>query len=314
MKVLVNILKGFRTVKAAGRLVVVLYLVNLAFSLVLAVPLHRALTESLGRSQAGERMARGFDYLWWEEFRDKGDGLSRTFDPSVIGRGALLNNLEGLVTMRFVRLPAELLLAFLLYIILHTFLAGGTLGLYRREAQSFDPRRFLEGAVSSFPTFLGLMALSWVFFFSIGVFLRGWLQEFIHRISRDALTEKSGFFGGLAVSLVIWALLMFVQMVFDYARIKSVLADRRNAGKAFLDGLGFVFRHPAATLGLYYLLFAGGIALSIIYVLVKETIGQSSAGGVILAFALQQAFILGLIGLRCWTYAGQLHLARHFEG
>lgn len=314
MKVLTSIVKGLRTVKAAGRLILVLYLANLAFSLVLAVPLHQTLSESLGRSQAGERMAKGFDYLWWEEFRDKGQGLSRTFNPSLIGRGALLNNLEGLITMSFLRLPVELVLAILLYIILRTFLAGGTLALYRRGAQPFEPRPFLEGSLAHFPAFLGLTALSWVFFLIIGLGLGGMLREFVRRLSREALTEKTGVFAGLAASLVVWALLMFVQMIFDYARIKHVLEERRNVGKAFLDGLRFVVRHPAATLGLYYLLFAGGVALSIVYILIRESIGQSAAGGVVLAFALQQAFILGLIGLRCWTYAGQLHLARHFEG
>ena len=118
---------------------------------------------------------------------------------------------------------------------------------------------------------------------------------------------------GLVVSALVWALLLIVQMIFDYARIRNVLREGRSVWGSFLDGLGFVGRHPAATLGLAATLFLGGGVLSVVYVLVREAIGQGSPGGVVLAFAVQQAFILGLIGLRCWAYASEMHLARYFE-
>ena len=313
MKALHNVSKGFRTVTAAGRLVVFLYLVNLAFSLVLAVPVFNAIGDSLGRSQAGERMARGFDYSWWEEFRDQSHGLAATYGPSVFGRGALLNNLEGLVQMKAAELPVTLLAALLVYLIFHTFLAGGVLSLYRQEPLGFNLRRFLEGAIEYFPRFLGLMSLSWVFFYAIGFVLNQQLGQLLHRMSGNALTEKQSFFLGLAASLAVWALLMFVQMVFDYARIKTVLEERRNIFRAALDGLRFVARHPLSSFGVYYLLFALGVVLSVAYVLLKESIVQSSAGGVLLVFAVQQVFILALVGVRCWTYAGELSLARYFQ-
>jgi hypothetical protein len=309
MKALFSVSKGLRTVTAAGRLVVLLYLVNLAFSLVMAVPVFNAIGESLGHSQAGERMARGFDYSWWEEFRDQNHGLATTYGPSVFGRGALLNNLEGLVQMKAAELPVALLAALLVYLILHTFLAGGVLSLYRQELPGFNLRRFLEGAVEYFPRFLGLIFLSWVFFYAIGFVLNQQLGRLLQRASANALTEKTPFFLGLAASLIVWALLMFVQMVFDYARIKTVLEDRRNIFRAALDGLRFVVKHPLSSFGVYYLLFFLGVVLSVAYVLLKESIVQSSAGGVLLAFAVQQVFILALVGVRCWTLAGQLHLA-----
>ena len=313
MKVWFNLWKGFGTVKAAARLILLLYIVNLAFSLILAVPLQRSIAESIGRSDAGGRLAKGFDYVWWQEFSEKGHGLSRTFGPSVVGRGALLNNVEGLVEMRFVEWPAEILLALLIFLVIRTFLAGGTLELYRQDAPRFSLRPFLEGALARFPTFLGLTALSWVFFGLLGFLLVPWLRGLTDGVAHRALTEKPVFWLGLAVSLFVLILLLVVQMVFDYARIRSVLRERRSVWRSFLDGLGFAARHPAATLGLAGIVFAGGLVLSLIYVVVREAVGQGTAGGVVLAFALQQAFILGLVGLRCWAYAAEMHLARYFD-
>ena len=302
--------KGYKTVKAAGRLIVFLYLINLAFSLVLAVPMHEAVKESLGRSQAGERMAKGFDYLWWEEFRDKSHGLAATFGPTVFGRGALLNNLEGLIGMRLATLPSAVLLTLIVYLILHAFLAGGILGSYAQESPEFSLRGFLGEAIRFSPSFLGLMLLSWAFFYIVMFVLNARLSMLVERISRTALTEKAPFITGLAASLIVWVLIMFIQMVFDYARIKTVLEGRTNIFRAAWEGLALVLRHPLATFSLYYSFFFMTAIVSVAYVLLKETIVQRAAGGVLLAFALQQIFIVALVAIRCWTYAGQLHLAR----
>ena len=314
MKTLSNLSQGYKSVRAAGRLVVFLYLVNLAFSLVLAVPMYEAIADSLGRSQAGERMARGFDYQWWEEFRDQGHGLATTYGPSVFGRGALLNNLEGLVGMRLGTLPSSVLLTLIIYIIVHTFLAGGILGSYAQESPGFNLRGFLGEATRYFPRFLGLMIFSWVFFYAVGFVLNARLSALLERVSHHALTERTPFFAGLAVSLIVWVLMMFIQMVFDYARIRTVMTGRANIFRAAWEGLALVLRHPLATFGLYYLLFIMTAIVSVAYVLLKETIVQRAAAGVLLAFVLQQLFILALVGMRCWTYAGQLHLMRGFEG
>jgi len=313
MKTISNLSQGYKTVRAAGRLVVFLYLVNLAFSLVLAVPVYEAIKDSLGRSQAGERMARGFDYQWWEEFRDKSHGPAATYGPSIFGRGALLNSLESLVGMRLGTLPSGVLLILIVYIIIHAFLAGGLLGSYAQESPGFRLRGFLGEAIRYFPRFLGLMLFSWVFFYAVGFVLNARLSALLERISHGALTERTPFFAGLAVSLIVWVLMMFIQMVFDYARIKTVLESRTNIFRAAWEGLALVLRHPLATFGLYYLLFIVTAILSVAYVLLKETIVQSAAAGVLLAFVLQQVFILALVGLRCWTYAGQLHLARNLK-
>jgi hypothetical protein len=310
MRILASLSQGLRTVRAAGRLVVLLYLINLAFSLVLAVPVYDAVKDSLGRSQAGERMARGFDYQWWEEYRDQGRGLAATYGPSVFGRGALLNNLEGLVGMRLQTLPSTLLLALIIYLVIHTFLAGGILGTYAQESPGSDLRGFPSEAIRYFPRFLGLMLFSWIFFYAVGFVLNARLSSFVEKISRNALTERTPFFAGLAASLLVWFLLMFIQMVFDYARIGTVLTGRANIFRSAGEGLALVAKHPWATFGLSYSLFIMTAFVSVVYVLLKETISQRGAVGVLLAFALQQVFILALVGLRCWTYAGQLRLAR----
>ena len=49
----------------------------------------------LGASLAADAAAAGTNYDWWQEFPSQATGLGTTFVPSIIGFGAVLDNLSG---------------------------------------------------------------------------------------------------------------------------------------------------------------------------------------------------------------------------
>lgn len=313
MKIFINFGKGFITTEKTTKMVLFLFLINLLFSLILGIPMYNSLKNSLGASEAGNRMVESFDYIWWEEFRDEAQGLERTFTPAIIGKGAILTNLESLIQMRIFSAPAILIGFGLLYIILHTFLAGGILSTFNQDEPRFAVKEFLQGAGSHFLRFFALMLFSWLFLFVLGAFLRDAILPVIYDISSNSYSEVIPFLLMLALSIITLFLLFFVQMVFDYARIKVVLEDENNvlkaSGKAFL----FVFKHPFSTLGLFYLIFFLSIVVTAIYILVKEIIPQSDILTVVAAFFLQQLFIFALVWIRCLLYASQWELYRYLK-
>jgi hypothetical protein len=313
MKVFINFIKGFQKTKKFPRMILLLLVINMAFALIMAVPVHHSLDESFGKSLAGERMAEGFDYLWWEEFRDEAQGLEKTFTPSIIGKGAVLNNLEGLVQARVFDLPPSLLVFGLLYIILHTFLAGGILSVLRNGGTRFSLRVFFQGAGFFFFRFVFLMLLSWAFFLIVGQGIKGVFDSLLSGMRDTAFSEIAPFYWGLIFSAALLFLFLFVQMIFDYARIKVVLEESRNILAAAAGAIGFVFRHLGSTLGLFALLFFVQIVFTLVYVLIQGVIPQSSLFGIASAFLFQQVFIFGLIGIRCWLYASQMELYRYVK-
>ena len=313
MKIFINFGKGFMTTGITTKMVLFLFMINLLFSLILAVPMYNSLKSSLCASDAGNRMAESFDYIWWEEFRDEAKGLETTFTPSIIGKGAILTNLESLIQMRFFSAPPILIGFGLLYIILHTFLAGGILSTFNQDEPRFAVKEFLQGAGSHFLRFFALMLFSWLFLFIISAFLRNALLPIIYNISSDSYSEVIPFLLTLALSAITLFLLLFVQMVFDYARIKVVLEDEKNVLKATGKAFSFVFKHPISTFGLFYLIFLLNIAVTVIYILVKEIIPQSDVLTVLAAFLFQQLFIFALIWIRCLLYASQWELYRYLK-
>jgi hypothetical protein len=313
MKIFINFVKGFLNTGKATRMIVLLLVINIAFSLVLAVPMYQSLKGSFGNSLAGDRMAEGFDYLWWQEYRDDAQGVEKTFAPSIIGKGAILNNLEGLVQLQVFDLPPALLIFGLLYIILHTFLAGGILSHFRKGNARFSLKSFFQGAGSLFLRFSLLVLFSWLFFLTIGFGVKGGLDSVLSGIRETAFSEVTPFYMGLAFSAFVFFLFLFIQMVFDYARIKIVLEDSSNVLTSAASAFGFVFRHLGSTLGLFYLMFLVQVVFTLIYIFIQEFIPQSSLIGVASAFLFQQFFIFGLIWIRCWLYSSQMELYRYLN-
>jgi hypothetical protein len=313
MKVFINFFKGFNNTGRVTRMLILLLVINFAFSLILAVPMYHSLKDSFGNSLVGERMAKGFDYLWWEEYRDEARGLETTFTPSIIGKGAILNNLEGLIQLRVFDLPPVVLIFGILYIILHTFLAGGILSIFRKGEFKFSMKAFFKGAGSHFFRFFLLMLFSGVFFLIIGQGVKMGFDSILESVQDSAFSEITPFYLGLVFSAVLFFLFLFVQMVFDYGRIKIVLEDSPNVLESTAGAFGFVFRHLGSTLGLFYLLFLVQILFTLFYILIQGIIPQSSFLGVALAFLFQQIFIFGLIGIRCWLYSSQMELYRYLK-
>jgi hypothetical protein len=292
MKALLNFTKGFRQSASLPKMILALYALNLLLSLLLAVPLFHSLDDSFGSSLVGERMAQGFDYLWWEEFRDRSRGLAGTFTPALTGKGGPLLNLESLLRGGFLGLPPLLLAVGFLYLILRSLLSGGVLYIYSAEKERFFLKDLLKETVTYAVRFLGILLLGWMFLIGCVVPLSGWLGSLVERTAEHAVSEITPFFLNLLVSGV----LLFV-----------------NVLRAVLQGFRFVFRHPGATLSLFGLLFLIQACVTVGYILLRSLIPQTGSLGVFSAFLLLQLFVFALVWIRCWLYSSQMYLFRFLQ-
>jgi len=204
-----NFAKGFINTGKTSRMVLLLFVVNLFFSMILALPMYHSLKDSFGSSVVGDRMAEGFDYLWWQEFSEKSKGLESTFSPSILGKGAILNNLEGLIQMRFFRLPLAVLIMGFLYIIFHTFLAGGILFTFNQDTLKFKMKKFFAGSGTYFFRFLLLLLISSVILFILVAILGYGFNLIIYNVQKDSLSEITPFIYNLGFSVIIFFLLLF---------------------------------------------------------------------------------------------------------
>ncbi len=312
MKAFLNFIKGFHISRKNFRMVLFLLVVNLLFSLILAIPMYTSLEESIGQSEVGDRLVKGFDYIWWEEFRDQSKGIETSFSPSIIGKGAVLDNFVHLIHFGETHLSSVFLVFGALYILLHTFLSGGIISVLGKDIPVFSIRRFFSGAGKFASRFFLLMIISWIFFF-LAITFRGFLSSLVSSVSDTSRSEIFPFYLSLISSIFVYAVFLFFQMVFDYARIKTVTEDTRNVLQTTKDAFIFVFNNLGSTMGLYYLLLLTNLVLTVVYILLKEIFPQTSAVSIFVIFIIQQTFIGSFIWIRCWLYSSQLELYKYLK-
>ncbi|HXW05758.1 MAG TPA: hypothetical protein VD833_11035 [Vicinamibacterales bacterium] len=295
---------GLRRVNGAPAVLAGLFVLTLLVAIPLAVALAGMIEMHLGASLAAERAASGVDYDWWQEFSEQASGLGTTFGPTIIGFGAVLENLSNLLDNA--PLAPAIAGATAAWMVLWSFLSGGVLDRYARNRPT-RAAGFFAACGLHFWRFVRIGIVAWLAYAALFGWVHGWLFEDFYRwATRDLTVERTAFALRAACYLLFGILLAGCSLVFDYARIRLVVEDRRSAVGAILAALRFVRREPG-TLTLYALNSALFLALVFVYGVTGRGATGSGAG---LAAALLwgQLFILGRHYLKLLFYASQVSL------
>lgn len=291
-----------RRVNGAPLLVIGVTLVTLLVALPLSLALRGMIEGHLGRSLAAESAAAGVNYEWWQEFGAQATGLGATFLPSIVGFGAVLDNLSGFLdNAEMAPTIAGITAAWL---VIWSFLSGGIIDRLAR-ARRTRSHGFFSACGVHFWRFLRIGLCAWLMYAFLFGYVHGWIfEEAYGRLTRDLTVERTAFVLRLAGYVLFGLLLVFVNVVVDYARIRTVVEDRRSAIGAIAAGARFVRRHAGATAALY---LVNGIAFGLLvalYALVQP--GAPGSGvGMWLALLTGQVYILGRHYLKLVFYASQ---------
>ena len=313
MKVRDALAAGIHTLVRERWLALGLWLVNVAFALPAAWAVTGALQTSIGGSRAHESLRGGFDMGWFGEFEDKAEGLAATFSPTLNGGGAFLDNMEAWVSGDlFTRYPLVLGIA-AGYVVVWLVLLGGTLDRFAGEDDDRSLGRLLGAGGHTLLRFVRLALMSAALYASIYLLQRalfGRLEEW----TRDTTSEWPVVVMSLALYLGTALQLLFVHIAFGYAKVATVVDERRSMILAAVRGFVFVLLHPRQTLGLAAsILTFTGIVLAL-YAWLAPGSGQASVVTVVAAFVVGQLVLMTRLGARLTHLAGQTALYRHLSG
>ncbi|MGB7296895.1 MAG: hypothetical protein WBC70_15025 [Candidatus Aminicenantales bacterium] len=288
MTVLKSYGQGIKRATSQGKMVLVMWAFSLVFAAVVYFVGRGYFVDALGRSGLGESL-RQFD--------------TGMFLEMLTHHGAPLGMLFKLIV----------LLAFLYYL-LSVFLSGGILHvlLSPGESESDEPGRrrfaaaFFQGAGRYFGRFFrlevyalvlwaGLLIFQWVIWLAAGP------------LTANGSNEKMMvyvFWVWLGLSL---ALLFFIQMILDYARIIIARTDTKRVWRSLWEAVRFIFRKLFGALALYYILLITGFAILLVYWTVQSRISTGSVAAIWLAFLIGQVFIISRGWLRIAFLAAQLN-------
>jgi hypothetical protein len=299
--------EGARRVNRAWILLAGVWLMTLFISLPLTLVLRGMIEQHLGDSLAADAAASGVNYEWMQEFADQASGIGVTFKPTIIGFGAVLDNLSAFLDATHRPLVVSVVAA--AYVSLWLFVAGGILDRLARDrpirvhgffaASGVYFMRFLRLGIVQLPVYLLL-------FGSVHAFL---FDDLYSRATHDMNVERNAFLVRAALYLVFGLLVGAANLVFDYAKVRAVVEDRRSMAGSLAAAVRFVVRNRAA-LGLYGL----NVLLFLLCVATYGLVVPGASGGAAawIGVGVGQAYIVARLWLKlvCWASETALFQSR----
>jgi hypothetical protein len=299
---------GIRRVAGAPLILVGVWLMTTLVSLPLTLAIRGEIANHFGASLAAETAATGVNYEWMQEFADQATGLGTTLKPTILGFGAVLDNLSAFIdnTSR----PLVIVGAASTYIVLWLFVAGGVIDRYARDRATGAHGFFSASGVFFFRFFRLAIAMFAVYGLLFG-YAHPWLFDRMYpRLIREVSVERTAFFIRAGLYLVFGLGLAGCNLVFDYAKVRAVVEDRRSALGALVAAIRFI-RHNFAAAVTVYLFNVALFALT----LAAYAAVAPSAGGVgwtmWIGFAIGQLYIVARLSVKLIFWASETAL---FQG
>jgi len=296
---------GIRRVNGAPALLLGVWALTLLVSVPMAAAMRGMLAQHLGASLAADTAASGVNYDWMQEFSDQAAGLGVTFKPTILGFGAVLDNLSAFIddTER----PVVIVGAATVYIVLWIFVAGGIIDRYARDRPTRTVGFFTSSGVFFF-RFLRLAVVQWIvyaaLFGSVHPLLFGRLYP---DLVREVAVERTAFAVRVALYLVFGGVVAACATVFDYAKVRAIVEDRRSMLSAIAEATGFIRRHAAAAASLFLANFALFTAVIGVYALVAPGAGRTG-GSMWIGFAVGQVYVIARLWVKLVFWASETAL------
>jgi hypothetical protein len=294
--------EGLHRVNGAPALLAGTFAITLMVSLPLAYALEGMIAAHLGSSLAADAAASATNPEWWREFQAQATGLGTTFVPTVSGFGAVLNNLSGFLDLAQ---PATTIVGVTVaWMVLWSFLTGGIVDRLAR-AKRTRSQGFFGACGLHFWRLLRLGVVALIVYAILFRYVHGWIfDDAYEALTREVTLERTAVAIRLTGYAIFGVLLLVCNVIFDYARIRLIVEDRRSAIGAVLAGGRFVGRHLVQVLGLYLLNALAFLVLVIFYAGVVPGAPRSGVG-MWLTLGLGELYILGRHYLKLLFYASQ---------
>jgi len=309
MKIILALKSGFAKVFESIRIIPIIYLFNISLALLLSVSLFYSLKSDTAKRTVRESLETGFDYEWWSEFNFQAEGIEKTFQPTIVGGfGPILENLELLLTGEFKHVGILIFLLGAMYVAVSSFFAGGAIAVYEDEKRKYSLGRFFSNSAIYFNRFFSLTFTAVILYFLVYWLLHPAIFSLVDRITANFMTERATLFVNIIGYFIVLVVILFINMLFDYAKVIVVVEKRDSAWEAVWLALKFLLKRFGKASGLYLLIGIIGLAIARVFALVLSVFEPNTVLLLIIAILIQQLYILVKITVRLVFYASQLDL------
>jgi hypothetical protein len=189
------------------------------------------------------------------------------------------------------------------HVVVWAFLVGGLLDRLARQ-RPVGGVEFLATCGLYFFRFCRLAVLAGVVYVVLFTVVRTWLFDDLYVLAtRNVTSEMIALALRVGLYTLFGLVLLAVNLVFDYAKIRAVVEDRRSMVGAVLAALRFVRRRPVDVVSLY--LLNGLVYVLVLAAYAGGTAGVGSGQSLWLAVLVGQAYLVTRLVAALVFYASQ---------
>lgn len=296
---------GWTRVAHAPAIAVGVFVVTVLLALPLALALRQEIDAHLGASLMAARAADGVNWDWWQEFTAQASGLGTTFTPSVIGFASTLDSVSRVLDRDAPITPIASAIA--LYVIGWVFVSGGIIDRYARQRPTRTYGFFAAAGVYFF-RFLRLAIVAGLFYGWLFAYVHPWFFERLYvDLTRNLDSERMAFVWRLVFYAIFGGLLIAVNLLLDYTKLRIVVEDRRSVLGALAAAARFIRIHPRDVVGLYALNSVVFLAMVGVWAIASPGAG-GGLGAAIGAFIWTQVYIAARLLMKLQFLASQTAL------
>jgi hypothetical protein len=166
--------------------------------------------------------------------------------------------------------------------------------------------RFGSACGAHFGRFFRLLLISLVFY-GLVFWIDGLLFAMVDRFSDGGRLQPQAWWGHLIRSVITVILFFGVSLLFDYAKVRTVVRDSRSMIIETARSLGFVLRNAVRVVPLYLLLALVAAVLMAAYWGLARALGGAGLG-ILALFIVQQIYVASRIWLRLATWGSAMSL------
>lgn len=276
--------QGIQTTIRNGRMLVLLWILHLLFSLLIVAPFHFLLDGRFSRSLLGERLFGGSEILWLGDLVYRFQEIQPLLNGFMIGAAIL----------------------FLLFLV---FLNGGIIGRVAAGGERATPGNFFGDCGRNFGRLFRVFLLSLLGYLIVFGILGRFISIPFRLWSKGAATQWTTLASSSLRLLVLLLLFSIVKMFFDYVKVTLVMEDSRKTLRATLRNFRFLGRRFFKAWGLFLLVGVFFVAATFIYLAVAKGLPKTGIGPFLL-FLWQQAYVFVRLGVAVLFFATEYGLIK----
>jgi len=271
--------KGFRRVFHNTKLILLLWGLNAASALIIIMPIYYMLIDNLNHSLMSDRLALGFDSVWFTQFL------------------SLYKNFLGEMPLTFYSVLG-------VYILIQVFFSGGLIAVFKDHKKNHLVD-FFYGGVKYWFRFMRVVLVSAIFFIASYIINDYAGQFIIWAFSNTENVYADFVMRSLRYILLIFFLVM-IAIISDYSKVSLAVKEEYMVVREIMRVTLFIKRNFRKVVTIFLYVSIIGIIGAVIYNLIGSLLPRTPYYFLVITFILQQMLIIFRLLIRMLFYSTEI--------